>query len=534
MDGLRVLVDATVGARGLGDISPTVAGDITDAVKNLRFASAMPGGYADCTFTLNGDWRKDIPHLSILRVVYHSTIVWEGQVEDVDLTGLLNTAVSAFGLRRQLEETSVKEVWRTTDIGRFRVTDWIAAGANLLDAGAGYTREIPAERPSVSIGQINQTDPTVRGIRFTSSGAAAGAAVGEAVELYAPGIAFTRIRGTATETGTGGTLRFAWSPDGSTWTLGTGATASGTFSETPANSPDRIRLVNVGIGAAATDTFQASALRLFGTSIDEDTTAGVYGGQVLQDLVALVAGLTAGEIDQGSDFAVDDLARWQRTSVLSVVEEIASYYQRDWAVWDGGRFDWKAQAPTTKISWAVSLKDADEAAIDTTLDGVARTVYVVYADPTGQAEQEASAASTSLANPYVANDRAKDLVVAPGFPMTAATAASLAARIAADTSTRLPARGTLKLPINLPVDHITDGHLIALTMRPGENISIYDLPVADTGLLQVERDGRRIFRIVSSLVDVDAGQVTLELEGQGRTIDSLLARLAGVTKAITG
>src|SRR5206468_1529990 len=104
----------------------------------------------------------------------------------------------------------------------------------------------------------------------------------------------------------------------------------------------------------------------------------------------------------------------------SVVDEVVGYYTREWAVWEDGRFDWKTRnldEPQVVIPVA-QLTDLE---LNATVDGVARTVYVQYTDAASGKDLEASASSTDQRNPYVRQARTKDVVVQPGFPMTANT-----------------------------------------------------------------------------------------------------------------
>lgn len=510
--------------------------DITERVKNLRFSSAIPGGYADCSFQLDGDQRDLIPHLSTLTIVNGSTLVWQGQVEDVDLTSLATTSVTAFGFRRLLTETSLRRIWRSTDLGRWRTLQMPPGAA--IDAS--FTRVAAA---SVGIGTFDIADLTKRGVKIAGTGVSGSGptwAVGESdgAEIIAPsGITFTRMRATVTKVGGFGSLTLTpkWSPDGSTWTSGTAISATGSINETPANSPDRVRLLMhvIGVGAAvdSADYYETTAIRLFGTSLDEDTTTGFNGGTILRDLIAQVPGLVAGTIETGSDFAIDDIALWERDSALAALEAIVALYSRDWAVWEEGRFDWVTRQPDGNVRYAISLQDVTDARIDTTLDGMPRTVYVVYTDASTQIEEEASAASTALSNPYVLAGRNRHLVVRQGV-MTAATAAALAQQLATKLGTIVPARGSVSMALTQMVES-QDSKVPAVTILPGDIISLYDMP-GTSGILTPERDSRRVFRIVAAEADVDANRVSFDVESPGASVDQLLAQLAAVTRSVTG
>src|SRR6266508_1499081 len=76
-----------------------------------RFSTAAVGGFADCTFTLRGDARRQVPYLALVRIMLGSRVLYEGQVEDADPAGTpadLRTTVTCFGLRNLLAETSVQ------------------------------------------------------------------------------------------------------------------------------------------------------------------------------------------------------------------------------------------------------------------------------------------------------------------------------------------------------------------------------------------------------------------------------------------
>jgi hypothetical protein len=214
-----------------------------------------------------------------------------------------------------------------------------------------------------------------------------------------------------------------------------------------------------------------------------------------------------------------------------VVNEIAGYYTREWGVWEDGRFDWLTR-DLDQPQWICPLATLVGLDLTATVDGSAKTVYVIYTDAASQTPTEQNATGTAQRNPYVKTNRTKDLLVAPGFSMTSASASQLAGKLVGDAASYPLIRGSITLPARALVSHTAHGAQPAWTLRAGENILIPDLP--KTELTTSRRDGETLFHIVTCDVDLQQNRVQLTVEGQLNRADILLARLASVTRVVTG
>lgn len=545
MLGVSVVVyrtSATGPAWGVQPSPATVVGatgdrgdDVTALLEGApKFATAAVGGFADCTITLRGDQRRRLPYLALVRIMLGPNILYEGQIEDADPSGTgddLLTTVTCLGLRNLLVENTVRRIWSKRDL------DWQAVQSC---AGSDGTNTVVkrGDHYSVAAGQFDPTDLTLTGIEIRGAGAVGNSAAGEGhqAEYRAPaGLSLVRIMGDWDINGSQHVFCIFSSDDGSTWSRDAGPAGNSTGSFDNGLTHDAfVRISMDAVNAEAITQalrLRVSNIRILGTTVTEDAAGGFYGGTVLRDLIALIPGLTAGVIEDGSDFTVQAIERAVRDTALSVVEEISGYYTREWAIWEAGRFDWKARLLDAP-DWLVTVQDCKSLDINGTLDGIARTVYVLYTDAASGLDTEASAASTAQRNPYVKNGRTKDLLVRPGFPMTANTSAQLASRLAGDIGNWVPVQGTITLPATSQIARPGGMPGPAILIRGGDNILIADLPKTD--IFQQGRDGETLFHIVSTECDLKAGTITLELEGQSTRTDVLLARLAAVTRTLTG
>lgn len=513
------------------------ATEIARPLSGLQLTTAIPGGFGSATFTCQGDFRRRLGYLGMLRFYVHGSLVWEGQLEDKDFAydeQTRTTTVRAFGLARRFDETSVRKIWSKRDL------DWNAppvGGGGAL--GLGITNTTTGYLSST--GNYDPTDLTKSGIRFAGQGVSVAASAGAALDLVAPlGLTLTRLKGTCAYSGTAGSgtkleLLVASSPDGSTWT-NHGALSAGAVDIALVASAARIRIFgwNHTAGAltpAATDLADLFDIRVLGTSLNEDATDGFYGGTILRDLVAATTDLQIGIVDDGTDFLIQAVERSTREAMRSVVDEVVGYYAREWAVWEDGKFYWQAKN-LDEVQWIVMGKEAAKVELDASLDDIAANVYVLYTDAATGLTAEASAAASDQRNPYLRQSKTKDFLVSPGFPMTSNTAAQLAATVAADVGARPSVGGSCTIPASRQLGNAVAGGRPAALIRAGDNVAFPELPKTDVML--TGRDGETLFHIASTELDVDNDMMTLTLEGQQRRTDVILARLAAVTKTLTG
>lgn len=487
-----------------------------------------------------GDQRNRLGYLGMVRFYHGSSLLWEGQLEDKGASFDAKTRTTharAFGLRRKLDETSVRRIWAKRDLGWS--TPPVGAGGKLATT-AGLDINRTTTGFAAAFGAVVPTDLSQNGINFAGNGVSVATQFGEAFDFIVPsGLTLQRILGTATAGGAFASgpldlLAFTgYTTDGSTWSSND-FVGSGSLNASVANAI-RLRIGVYNQAGALTptsaDTWRLTDIRVLGTALTEDISGGFYGGTILRDLVALCPELNVGLIEDGSDYTIQAIERSVRDAATSVVTEVAGYYAREWAVWEDGRFDWKTRN-LDEPQWIAKLTDIDALELDASVDNLARTVYVLYTDAASGLDAEASATATDQRNPYVRQAKTKDLLVTPGFPMTANTSAQLAATIAADAGARPSVGGQCVLAADKLLTNAVGTARPAALIRGGDNIVFPELPKTDV-LLQ-GRDGETLFHIASVELDVDANKITLTLEGQQRRTDVILARLAAATRVLTG
>lgn len=500
----------------------------------VSFSTAAVGGFGDCTVTLPGDLRKRLGYLGMVRLYLGTALLWEGQLEDKSwkfAAESIETTFRAFGLKRKLEETSVRRIWSKRDLA-------LGAAPGGVGSDIGLTI-LKTSGLTLDTGTFDPTDLTKTGVQIAGNGTALTVGVGiGAQQQMAIGATVSRLLGTCVlsgaNTGAGKLVGYIGSSaDGSTWT-DHGQQTGGALDITLASSARIIRFFGYIAGAVtptSADKLQYYDLRMLGSSLTEDVSGGFYGGTILRDLIGLVGGLTIGTVDDGSDYTIQAIERSVRDASLNVLQEVAGYYTREWAVWDDGRFDWKTKN-LDEPQWTARIADCDELEIDATLDGTAKTVYVLYTDAASGLDAEASATATDQRNPYVRQAVTKDVLVSPGFPMTSNTSAQLASRIAGDIGARPSASGRCVIKANKLIANSVGSTKPAALIRGGDNVSFPELPKSDPFL--VGRDGETLFHVSSTSVDLTNNTVTLELEGQQTRTDVILARLAASTRVLTG
>lgn len=516
--------------------------ELTPIAESCSWDSAAVGGFGSCSFTITGlRPRRDVPYLATVRLYYGTLQLWEGRVEDITFNVVDGqTTVKAFGLRRLLDFTSVHRVWSLRDLDWKAVTAWSGAvgdGSHTLSYQPAWT---------LQSGQFDTTDLTKVGIKvsgYTGSNSAGSLGQGNGMYVRAPsGITFLRVLCLydASNSGGGATgYHIGSSSDGVTWTADAGAFLGSALSG-QALSAALASGTYVRVGMWNADTAHSTTtsdyaifrdVRMLGTSLVEDATGGFYGSTILRDLIGLIPGLAVGTIEDGNDFTIESIERRVRDAAASVVDEVAGFYAREWAVWENGRFDW-ITPNLDEPQFVFRIPDCVELELTGSLDALVGTSYVLYSDAATGNDAEASSAATSQRNPFVRTGSAKDDLTSVGFPMTANTSAQLAARIAAERGLYPPVTGRVVLPANAQVKDDTGTSVPAFSIRAGRNVYIPDLPRDE--ILNRGRDGQTLFHVVTCEADMGAGTVTLELEGQGRQLEVIQARLAAATKVLTG
>lgn len=508
--------------------------DLSPFVTGLRFSTAMPGGFAAASFTVPIGVRRLIGHLGKLVISEGMRVLFEGQVEDVN-PSQVSASVRAFGTKRRLDEVTARRIWSYRDMS------WQEApGGDGAAMGGSITK---TRSLVVNVGTYDVTDLTKKGVQVAGTGVSIAASAGAFAEEIFSGVTFRKLIATLTiagaNTGAGKLVgEILSSADGSSWTA-QAYTSSQTVELDLGGSKDRIRIgaYNAGAGALTptnADLIQWSNIRLLGLDssgnvLSESVAGGFYGNTLLTDVIALLSpDIYPGEIEYGGDFTIQQLARIARSSLSSIVQEVSSLYSRDWAVWEGGRFDWKTRQ-TDVADLIVTEADVLDWSFDSSIDEMPRTVYVTYTDVATGLAAEASATATSRLNPYVRLTRTKDIVVAAPVPMTSNTASQLAAIIAAEAGKLPRPSGSVTVGARRSLNRVAGGQVLGLAVRAGMTVHIAGLGMP----MSIDDPSDSIFRIASTDVAVDSGTTMLELESPGRRVDVLLARLAAVTRSLS-
>lgn len=508
--------------------------DLTPRASDVRWSTAAVGGFGSCDFSLPMRHGR-VPKLALVRVTHGPRVLFEGQVEDTGLKltgGEWGSSVKALGLRRKLEQTSVRRIWLKRDLAPYTKR---AFGDN-GDILAHY---------DLSTGQYDLADQSKAGVKFAAIAGttlANGQWIG-AVYAAPEGMTLTRIRSHVVCSGTG--FPSEWRPhihdstDGVVWNqIQLTGSSPDDFNEALTNGAKFIRLSLQMVAShflTAGEVGEFYNIRLLG-AVDEDsvggaTGGGLYGGTVLRDLIPLVPDIQIGTVESGSDFAIESIDRSVRASALTVVDEVAMYYDREWAVWEDGRFDWKT-VDRDQAQWLLSTDEIETLDLNESVDQSVRTIYLAYLDAISFLSKEESATSTLDRNPFVKQGKTKDATAQVSFPMTPNSAQQLASKLARDQGGYPPVQGKIVLPASAQVAHATGAPLPAFCIRAGENVTISDLPASVP--LGYGRDGETLFHVVSTEANEKTGRVTLEVEGYHRRSSILLARLANATRSITG
>jgi hypothetical protein len=462
--------------------------------------------------------------------------LWEGQVEDTILKlgeDGFRTEVSCFGLRRRLEQTSVKRIWVKRDMTWTNLT--IDAGSDIFPgSGVPLLNSLPQSEYYASVGQYDKSDLTKFGIRLLG-GTGMPAGYGLAQEFILPASLIYGVYGTILSTDVVNyNFQVGTSSDaGVSWTGRSIFTANGAFARGAVES-DRVRIAikNLTGGPGIPANCDFYDLRFISGFSAEDAPGGFYGGTILRDLISLIPELTVGIIEDGNDFLINQMDRTVRDTALSVVEEVSGYYsQREWSVWENGRFDWFAHN-LDEPQWLLTVPDLAGLELTSSIDSLVKNVYLSYVEvPTFQSK-EATAVSTDQRNPYVKNGKTKDAVVNVPFVMTNVTSQQLATVLARLQGGYIPAAGTVTLSPTKQLTNATGTRKPACMIRGGENIVISDLPKTD--LFAQGRDGETLFHVSACETNFEENKVTLTVESLDRRSDVLLARLAAATRSVGG
>lgn len=515
------------------------AAELTPQQQSLKFTTAAVGGFGSCSFNLLGDRRRDVPKLAMVRIYLGTQLAWEGRIEDHSIQPAddpVTTSVTAYGLQRRLTDISVRRIWSKRDLPLTPVTPAVTAAPSVL--------LVYAPSLLVSTGQYLLTDPTKFGVQIAGGGVAIPfKGANGAIMVLPEGLTVSSLLCdlvlSGPNTGAAAMEAFVAAFDSSGAYLNAAIySASQSVSWTPGGAGAKLffgffSAAGGGNTPVNTDLAQFSNIRILGTALQEDAAGGFYGGTILNDLLAFIPGLTIGVIEAGSDYTIPSIERAIRDTSLSVVNEVAGYYNREWAVWENGAFSWTTPN-LDEPQWIIPLEQMlPGTRLETSIDTLASQVYVLFGEALDGNTAEQAAAAADARNPLVKASVAKDSLVQAPAVMTDNTAAQLAALEAAQ-QVYPPVTGTIVLNATSVIQNAVGAAKPAVLIRAGTNVYLPGMPKTDSIFVAPGRDGETLFHIVTTDVDMEAGTVTLELEGQAREIDVITARLAASTRVVTG
>lgn len=516
--------------------------DITRKVTAAQWTSAVPGGFENAVITLPLVLtQKERGLLGLATIEHDGRVLFEGRVEDAIMRGdksSVSTDLQCFGLQRLLTDNSLRRIWS--------VRNSLAPNTVATAKGSSTFAALALKQNSViySFGRFNSADPTRFGFRIAVIVALVGASgdCGQVGLSIPNGLSGVRVMFDAVVFNSAGgsiVLDVHSSADGTTYTrhleqLSSPSSLVASFDVALVSGAVDVRFAYTSIGAGGTPDaggtqqyVEVSNLRIIGTALREDTAGGFYGGTILRDVVAQCPGLYPGTVEDGSDFVLAEINRVNRTSCLDVVNQITPLYAREWAIWEGGRFDWIT--PDLKSpGWVVPLDQTTSWQIEQSLDTLHKRTYVTFQDAADQQFKEAFADSGQARNPYVRTGATKDGVVPAPAAMTSITAPLLAAKLNNDFGRWPGIKGQVTLPAASFVEAANGVRSVpAFAIRAGDNITINDLPVED--IYTAGQDGQTVFH-VTGVQTATTGDTQLTLEGLTRRADVLMARLGAVSQ----
>lgn len=540
------------------DLSPL---DLTPIIEpgSLTWSSVVPGGFASCNFQVNGDFRrilKLLPFLSIVRVIGDSgRVLFEGQIEDLQPTlsqDTIGVVVGAFGLQNLLKESTVgQRVWAKRDL------NW---DTSLLAPGVVRGPYTVSPNLGVTTGNYDPTNFAHSGIQVvpTAAGVSLANNQGAFAQVVLP-VGMTqlvRLRGLMDAAGTDvGSTKYeaswlqlsagAWSQITSSVATGTGLSTTATVNASAtALAWGAVNTSGAAVALAANDSLSLYDIRLIGVVNDEDVVdsfaagnisfGGFYGSTLINSLLTFVANLQPGVIEPGTDFTIDHLDASVRRTAYDILQEIASYYTREWAVWENATLNWTTPN-LQQAQWILPLSALTTLDLDASVTNAFVATYVLYTDAASGVDSAAAKVSADRRNPYVLKGRNKDLLTTPGLAMTSNTAGQLAAALLQNIGYGpVPSSGTLSLPGETIVQHASGNAAKAWEIRAGDNVTLPELPMTD--IFTQDGRGEVLFHVVSAEATPDSGGVvTLTLDSYGsKRSDILLARLAAVTQLLGG
>lgn len=405
--------------------------DLTDLVSGLRYASRLPGGFADCTFNLHMPLVDAAPyliHLAPVHVYFEGSLAWEGRIEEPPRGSVGTEAlpVTALGRGAKLKRQKFTKLFVTAGYGGWRNSAELVAGServpnNTQFVSPGFPSDANAN-PGVLVGYPNtqamdandrhawiwSAPPACEILRVKGSWNAVGASANILGSLFAM-TALAGYAGTSAETIVAAR------------TITAGDT---TFDDTLAASGCtylRLDFAQTVSGTAAADLFyHVHSMQIVGARTAEGevfdpsqvTTYAVirsllaaYGGSAVQasdeamQLVSLLPSFLPGYTNAPS-FAWPDLVFDQPTTVEDAITKLNEPVGWEWGVFEDGLFYYGPIQLITTLGresaaanvllknyppwWLSALaQDGHRVTLSQSLSDIVNEVFVYYTDASG-------------------------------------------------------------------------------------------------------------------------------------------------------
>jgi hypothetical protein len=520
--------------------------DLTDGVSGLQFSSTNPGGDERATFRLSREWITSSPELlqgNALRIEDGLARLWSGRIEEVDraVDSVEHVQVTCYGLGIRLkDDESYSRVWVDRDPA--------AWGDMPFNEKVAWSA-VPAAFDQ--IGWASDDGGLVCALPTNNSATIGGAShdvVAEAWYTMPTGLTVAKVQYIGTDT----SLPASWlaprlticANDDSTTREDYSPTFDSTLRTVTASTPRRYAFWRhysngaAAVNPAAGSNRRVSKVAVYGNhglttrAIDSSTPDGLYGGDMVSDIVSGVTGITAARIDAPTTVIPHAVQKDPGTRE-DALRTINSFFGYDWgttgptSVLDTsttGYFYWKAPDLTT-AHWFARRADCDDVALNVELAQLYNAVIVTYQDPTTSGTQTVTRTATVHALNGVGLTRTARI---DGGTLTLAGAQTLGDAFLQLTGQQSPARGSVTL--SQPISHYQRGVLPPWHMRAdGANLRLPDvLPSKDALSLSAAPDRRTTFPIkrVSVEASGQTPKVTVDVDQANDRLSVLQARLA--------
>ena len=515
---------------------------VTIEVRNLKFRSAIPGGFASAEIQLDRPLHLDSREIELYGTLFiydgrNGNIVWQGRLEDPGRGATKEGEVwqiRAVGPSAHARDRQVKLIYVERSLER-----WQRIGAGNA-ASKGGMDEIILDANSIAALQLQAPSGLIIPANWTTGRWYRD--IEEAGQKLAR-FSYDVVNGHITtlwkdeaivRDSPGGPSTTVFSDNWNTVRFSKAAVVVADFPNGRAMLEIQIRFASATVPTAS-DTewgeFRSIVVRsmLLDAEGNEITTGYtqdyILAHEVVKDLLGRLLPLFDGvsaSIDETATTQIDQMAYGDGANperILADLVELESDFY--WAAWEdtgaGNRFEWR-QWPTN-VRYETDSKDGF------TSPGSGFDVYnrvsVRWRDPIGGIKVEVRTATVpDLDDAGLTREKFIDLADEFGSEVLAQAVGD--AFLAEHSSP--PNAGTLE--VGSPILDLDAGRMVApWEIRPGHLIRVRDVRPRVDALNPTERDAVTIFRVVAVDYNADSNIASLELDSRPRTIVRLVAGL---------